>query len=176
MTLQIGNWGIIFAAYAMTYGLVHLVKRRTIDVIKSQGRNVYSLWILITAVVTTILGILGGVEQSQYAWIYTFIYSSLGATLYSFSYLYTASAGTRVLRARNIASALFLFGAVFILLGDIPAIRSFVPQFYSFGQWIRGNLARGPYMAFKMSVGIGIVLMGLRVIIGAERGWAGIED
>ena len=176
MTDNIGNWGIIFAAFAMAYGLVRLGTRRTTDVIKSRGRNLYSLWILITAVVTSILGILGGQDQPQYSWIYTFVYSSLGATMYSFSYLYTASAATRVLRIKNTATALFLFGAVFTLLGDIPAIRSFVPQFFDLRQWITGDLARGPYMAFNMSVGIGIVLMGLRIIIGAERRWAGIED
>jgi hypothetical protein len=176
MTSQIGNWGIIFAAYAMAYGLVNLVTRRAMDVIKSRGRNLYSLWILITAVVTSILGIFGGIGQPQYSWIYTFIYSSLGATLYSFSYLYTASAGVRVLRVKNLLTALFLFGAVFTLLGDVPAIRSFVPQFFDLRQWITGELARGPYIAFNMSVGIGIAIMGLRVIIGAERRWAGIED
>jgi hypothetical protein len=174
ITLQLGNWGIIFSAYALVYGLISQ-SRRNIDLItKSGGRDLYALWILTVSVITFVLGAFS-LEQTQYKWIFNYVYTSLGATLFSFSFLYTASAAIRVLRARDIPSTLFMIAAVLTVLGDAPTFRSFAPWLFDLRSWITGEISRGPYVAFNMSLGIGMVLIGIRSIIGLERGWTGVR-
>jgi hypothetical protein len=172
ITLQLGNWGIIFSAYALIYGLLSQSKRNIDLITKSKGRDLYSLWILVVSVVTFALGVFN-LEQPQYKWIFNYIYTTLGATLFSFSFLYTASAAVRVLRARNVPSTLFMLAAVITILGDAPTFRSIAPWLFDLRSWVTGEASRGPYVAFNMSLGIGMVLIGLRSILGLERGWTG---
>ena len=173
-TQQLGNWAIVFSAYAMGYGLFTLLVRHGSNVIKSGGKNLFSLWLLIVLITTVALGLRGGVNDPGYRWMFDYVYTGLGATLYSFAFLYLCSAAVRVLRFRTIEESLLSIAAVIVLLGNTPLFATYTTIFMDIEAWIFSVPSRGVYTAFNISVAIGMVLIGLRTMTGIERGWLGV--
>jgi len=169
-----GNWGIVISAYAMGYGLISLIRRNITVAIKSKGRQIFHLWSVVVAVVTVLLGAIGGINQPNYQWIYQNVYTPLGAVLYSFSFIYTVSATIRVFKVRGLFVTIFLIAGMITLVGDMTFVRTYLPFLGELRHWAVGPGSTGPYVAFNMSLGIGTLLYAYRTITGSERGWAGI--
>jgi hypothetical protein len=87
---------------------------------------------------------------------------------------FIASAAYRAFRARSIIATLLLLTAIFVMLGRVP-IGSAI-----FGDWI-GDLANWimavPNAAAKraiiVGVGLGILSLSLKMVLGIERAWLG---
>lgn len=175
VTSQLGNWAIVLAAYAMCYGLLSQTIRNIGLITKSGGKDLYSIVVTVFALVTFALGSFS-LKQPTYEWIFNNIYTSLGSTFVSFSFLYTASAVVRVLKFKGILPGLFTAMAIANLLGDMTILRPSTMLFYQLKMWLADNVVTGPYTAFRISLGIGMVLMGIRVVLGSERGWLGRQE
>jgi hypothetical protein len=173
---QLSNWGIIIAAFAMGFGFINLTRRHGMRVIESGGREYNSLWILIIMYVTAAFGISGGLGDVNYQWIYQNIYMPIGASFLSFAFIYMCSAAVRGMKFRSINETLLLIGCVIALAGNIPLFGTFTGFFIEAAAWANGVPVRGIYAAFFISMALGIVLMGVRTVLGIERGWLGEEE
>lgn len=170
----LGNWSIMIAAAAMGLGFINILisngmKIKRTDDIKEK---LYSSWTIIVMCITFVLGTVG-LRYPPFVWIFDNLYTGLAATFFSFAFLYMCSAAVRAFRFRNIQSSLLLVAAIIVLLGQMPVIRLTTNVFFNSRDWLLFAPSRAAYTAFRISLGLGFVQIGIRSMTGLERNWLG---
>jgi len=123
----------------------------------------------------------GSLFQLMYDWIF----NPLGASMYSLLAFYVASASYRAFRAKNIDATILLIAAFIILLGRTPLgmyATSWVPESFSIMQipnlaiWIMVSPNLAGQRAIMIGIALGVVSMSLRLILGVERTYLGVDN
>lgn len=116
--------------------------------------------------------------------IFDFVFVPLQATMYSLLAFFVASASYRAFRAKNREATILLIAAFVILLGRTPFgmyLTGWVPDSLSVLQipnmaiWIMNGPNLAGQRAIMIGIGLGVVAMSLRIILGIERTYLG-ED
>ncbi len=175
----------IIAAFSLVLGVGSII-RHHMDKIKRKRENWEYSWILIiTLIVTAIIGLFGGIEGNgrlptsiggfhfDIQTIYMYMAIPLAATMFSMLAFFMASAAYRAFRARNFEATLLLIAAFIMMLGSVPLSSYILPKLPGFAEWI----LTVPNTAAKRGMGFGIALgtlaTSLKIILGIERGWLG---
>jgi hypothetical protein len=114
-----------------------------------------------------------GVQTSNgiYNWMFNYIYTPLGATLYPITGFYIFSAAYRAFRARNIDAALMLLAGIFVMLKNAPVGEAIWIGFKDIGNWVQFT-GQVPGMRTLAIVGaLGLIAFGFRALLGKERGF-----
>ena len=123
-------------------------------------------------------------EGSLFQIIYEYIFVPLGSTMYALLAFFVASASYRAFRAKNREATILLVAAFIILLGRTPFgtwITAWVPDQLSVLQipnlaiWIMNSPNLAGQRAIIIGIGLGVVSMSLRLILGIERTYLGDE-
>jgi predicted phage tail protein len=88
------------------------------------------------------------------------------------SYLgfFICAAAFRSFRARNLEAAILLFSATVIMLKNIPIGNVIIPGIFSFGNWYNDVVAFGGNRGLIIVMGVGMIVAGIRQLLGFERG------
>lgn len=106
----------------------------------------------------------------------------LGSTMYSLLAFFVASASYRAFRAKNREATLLLIAAFIILLGRTPfgmMVSGWIPESFSLLQipnlaiWIMNSPNLAGQRAIMIGIGLGVISMSLRLILGIERSHLG---
>jgi hypothetical protein len=135
----------------------------------------YSIVYVLAFVVTAGLGVLN-VRDTTFLWIYNNMTSPIGAALYSLTAFYITSAAYRVLRARNLNSAVLLVCALVILLMLIPIGAILFPPVLPLGTWIRDFPSGAGFRGMIIGTSLGIMGLGVRVFMGRQKEHLGIRE
>jgi len=135
----------------------------------------YSIVYVVAFVVTAGLGVLN-VRDTTFLWIYNNMTSPIGAALYSPTAFYITSAAYRVLRARNLNSAVLLVCALVILLMLIPIGAILFPPVLPLGTWIRNFPSGAGFRGMIIGTSLGIMGLGVRVFMGRQKEHLGIRE
>ena len=123
-------------------------------------------------------------EGSYFEMIYQSAFVPLGSTMYALLAFFVASASYRAFRAKNREATLLLIAAFIILLGSTPfgtMLTSWVPESMSILQvpnlavWIMSSPNLAGQRAILIGIGLGVVSISLRLILGLERTYLGDE-
>jgi hypothetical protein len=115
---------------------------------------------------------------------FNYVINPLQSTMYALLAFFVASASYRAFRAKNREATLLLLAAFIILLGRTPfgvMLTSWVPESWSIMQipnmavWIMNSPNLAGQRAIIIGIGLGVVSMSLRLILGIERSYLG-ED
>lgn len=115
---------------------------------------------------------------------FNYVINPLQSTMYALLAFFVASASYRAFRAKNREATLLLVAAFIILLGRTPfgvMLTSWVPESWSILQipnlavWIMNSPNLAGQRAIIIGIGLGVVSMSLRLILGIERSYLG-ED
>jgi peptidoglycan/LPS O-acetylase OafA/YrhL len=118
------------------------------------------------------------------AQLYDNIFVPLGSSMYALLAFFVASASYRAFRAKNREATILLIASFVILLGRTPFgmyLTSWVPDDLSVLQvpnlavWIMNGPNLAGQRAIIIGIGLGVVSMSLRLILGIERTYLG-ED
>jgi len=168
------NWGIILTAFTLAFGAINMfmfhgrqVSRRT------KGQWPYSLWLLITLVIFTVVGVAMGASSSQYSWLYNSSYFALSATVYSSLGFYMVSGIYRALRAKNAESVLLLIVGVIELARNAPALAAGIPILIPMDSWLSSIPTTSAQRGIMIGAALGAIALGLRTMIGRETGFHG---
>jgi peptidoglycan/LPS O-acetylase OafA/YrhL len=132
-------------------------------------------------------GITGSVTApgSLFQTIFEVAITPLQSTMYALLAFYVASASYRAFRAKNREATILLVAAFVILLGRTPfgmMLTSWVPPDFSIAQipnlaiWIMNGPNLAGQRAIIIGIGLGVVSMSLRLILGLERTYLGSDN
>lgn len=123
-------------------------------------------------------------EGSWFQTLFFYLMSPLNSTMYALLAFFVASASYRAFRAKNREATILLIAAFIILLGQTPfgtMLTAWVPDSVSLLQipnmavWIMTSPNLAGQRAILIGIGLGVVGMSLRIILGIERTYLG-ED
>ncbi|MBS4014937.1 MAG: hypothetical protein KGZ86_00640 [Candidatus Latescibacteria bacterium] len=175
----------IIAAFSLVLGVGSIVRHHTYKIKWKRENWQYSWILLISLVITSIIGLFGGIEGTgalptsvrgfsfDIQTIFVYMAIPLGATMFAMLSFFMASAAYRAFRARNFEATLLLIAAFIMMLGSVPLSSYIFPRLPGFAEWI----LTVPNTAAKRGMGFGIALgslaTSLKIILGIERGWLG---
>lgn len=178
------DWVIIIGAFAMGLGLWSLTK---VNWIKLQRRTPgwgYNLVTILGMFFMLVVGLIwdpklglfpGAKSQVSGTWFMNFfvhVYTPIQTVMFSLLAFYIASAAYRAFRARTILATILLVTAIVIMLRLIP-----LGSISGINQWLANWILIVPNMAAKraiwMGVGLGMVAMALKIVLGIERSYMG---
>jgi len=172
----IKNWGIVLQGFALGLGAVNLIRVHG-SRISSRTRDdwMFSGWLLFMMVTFIFFGLSTGQydQGTTYNWLYNALYLPLGSTMYSSLAFYMAYGAYKVLRARNLDSALLFITAVLVILGNTPLFPTIYPGFFYMREWIFGPIVSGAYRGIRIGIGMGAVVIGIKTLLGMETGYLG---
>lgn len=186
----------IIAVFAFFLGGGNLLR---VHVMKLQRRKTdweYSIVTLVGFSIMLVIGLFklgnpGGIAASPTAAgslfqeIFDYVIIPLSATMYSLLAFFVASASYRAFRAKNKEATILLIAAFVILLGRTPFgmfLTSWIPESFDIFQipnmaiWIMNSPNLAGQRAILIGIGLGVVSMSLRVILGVERTYLGGDD
>jgi len=170
----IGGFAIFLGAYSLFR--MHLGRIR--QQVEGWG---YSTFFFVGAVVTLVVGFYNGGEGpfgrlqagTAFRWLFDYVYTPAGATVFALVGFFIASAAYRTFRARTAESAVLLVAAIIVMLGRVPVgayLSRWIPVVTD---WIMSV----PNLAVKRAILIGICLgsigTSLKIIFGIERTYLG---
>jgi len=186
------EWGLLLAAGAYLLGLVNLVQVNLPKVIARERDWGYRAVMLVSLVLTLIVGFVGGDQRlddgAAYRWVYDFIYIPLSATMFALLAFYIASAAFRAFRARNLDATILLLAACLVMIARVPVGEALGQAIagVSFGllpenwlsqlmNWIMDVPNIAARRAIFIGAALGAVATGLRIILGIERSHLGSD-
>ena len=184
LRITILNWVIILAAVALFVGLFNLLAVHADKVRNKKKGGFYSLILILSMLVTLILGLWLRPDHPVMALIFNSIQLPVETSLMAMLVVTLTYASIRLLRPaqyaglrrrNNLISVIFLVTALLILLGTAPL--PFIGSVPILGDLIRPFIAQVLAAAGARGILIGVALgsltTGLRVLFGADRPYGG---
>lgn len=186
----------IIAVFAFFLGGGNLIRIHFSKVYRKREDWGFSVVTLIGFFITLVIGIfkLGNPEGwggsvtapgSLLQEIFRHIITPLSSTMYALLAFYVASASYRAFRAKNREATILLVAAFVILLGRTPfgmMLTGWIPDQLSILQipnlavWIMNAPNLAGQRAILIGVGLGVVAMSLRLILGMDRTYLGHDN
>lgn len=180
---MIRTWTIIIYNISLGLGAVRLTMAHTMNVQRKRENWAFSGILLAGLAIMLITGLAGYFMTGQqtnnaiYNWLFNWVYTPLGATLYPITGFYIFSAAYRAFRARNIDAALMLIAGCFVILSNAPVGEAIWVGFATVGEWFRFTGQVPGMRTFALVGTLGMIAYGFRALLGKERGfYAGGEE
>lgn len=171
------KWTVIVAAFALIIGLINISRIHVNHIIRrTKGQWMFSLWCLAIMYIMLAAGLLGTTKNPGYQWLYTWVFLPIDATMYSSLAFFISSAAYRAFKARNIESAIMLVSGIVVMLMNAPIGTIIWSGFPVVGSWIMKTPVVGAQRAFMITFVLGTVALGVRTLLGMERGYLGREE
>lgn len=168
---ELVRWTVVLAAFAWILGFFNLLRVHLGQMRRKGG--IYSFVLILSALLTLVLTLLAPLNPSlQFLgdWWFQYVLSPLQATVPGIIAVALALAAFRLMRNRWEAGALvFLVSALVVLVGTIPFSSPLGAWLTPLREWWVRVLATAGIRGFLIGVGLGTLLVGLRVLIGVDR-------
>jgi hypothetical protein len=171
------NWLIIVLTFAMILGILNLIKLHTQKVQRRRRGWLYSIVALFGISASLITGFGWGIEaDSPFMVLFNYVQIPMQATMFSLLAFFIASAAFRTFRARTPEATLLLVAAVVVMLGRVP-LESVIGQWLpDLAEWILDYPNMAAKRGIMIGIGLGMISMALKIILGIERSWLGGGD
>jgi hypothetical protein len=171
------TWAVIIYNISLGLGALRLLTQHSLNVQKQRTNWPFSGVLLAIFIVMLLTGLAGyfmtGVQTNNgiYNWLFNYIYTPLGATLYPITGFYIFSAAYRAFRARNLDAALMLIAGCFVLLYNAPVGEAMWIGFKQIGSWFQFTGQIPGMRTFAIVGSLGLIAYGFRALLGKERGF-----
>jgi hypothetical membrane protein len=179
----IRTWSVIIYNISLGLGAVRLTMAHSMNVQRRRENWAFSGVLLAGLAIMLLTGLAGYFMTGQqtnnaiYNWLFNWVYTPLGATLYPITGFYIFSAAYRAFRARNIDAALMLIAGCFVILSNAPVGEALWIGFATVGEWFRFTGQVPGMRTFALVGTLGMIAYGFRALLGKERGfYAGGEE
>ncbi|MBA7690843.1 hypothetical protein ES703_99375 [subsurface metagenome] len=168
------GWGIIVIAISLMVGLVNILKHHIVHVSKqTPGQWLYSLTLIISVVVFLLVAVFFGTMHEYTQTLYLGIPRALSSAMHSLNLFYISWAAYRTFRFRTVDSSVLMCVAVLTMISMVPIGRVVWSGFPVIGDFLSLVVNKAGARAIAIGVGLGIVVQGIRLIRGRERGFLG---
>jgi len=170
------NWGVVVTAFAVTVGSVTLTIVHGKRIMK-RGEEWYFSAVLVGALWLFIIAGVGlGSSDTNYQFLLNTFYSPLSATMYASILPFMATACFRAFRVRNRTGAVLLIAGGLVMIGNTSVVELIFPFMPFVKEWIMTVPNMAAYRGMTIGAGLGGLLLGIRTLLGSERGYMGSGD
>jgi hypothetical protein len=165
------DWVLILAAVALLLGIFNVIASHAR---KARDRRVgwpYSIFLLAAMGTVIILGIVDsrGPTAPSVAYVFNYVLTPLQATIFSLLAFFIVTAAYRAFRIRSFETLImFAFGLI-VLLGQVPIGATIWKGISGAANWVLSYPSTGGARGIILGAALGIVLTGLRVLLGVDR-------
>jgi len=144
---------------------------RNINSVRVKEKNYWlSAWtLLLMAVVYGVYLTTGTTTSAAYSWLFENIYANISSATMGLLGYYILLSAARAFRARNLEVAVLIFAAIFVLLTNATVGAAISPVVPQIGTWLLNVPGFGTNRGMLIAGGIGVIVMGLRILIGDEK-------
>lgn len=168
---EIIGWGMLLWVFSYLVGYVTLLRYHLTRISKRQEAW-YSILLILCFVVSAVTG---RMHKPTFDYIFANILTPLQISMLSYVGFYTYTVLFRGARTRNIYAAILLAVAVIVMLWQAPAGRATMPILDGIAGWIRDVPNTGAMRAILIGIGLGIIVLFLRTLMGYEKSYVGGE-
>lgn len=179
----LSDWAVVIVAIAAIVGGIDILRYHVNQIRKRETRQmIFSCVVIAMEIIMVSLAcyaLSSGIAittQPNFSWLYTYLYTPADAAMYSILVFYIASASYRTFRARNPPAILLLIVAIIIMLGNTSLGAMIWEGFLPLRDWIMQIPNTAAFRPITMGVGFGLIILGLRLIIGKETTWMGRRE
>jgi len=163
-------WNMNIYNFTLFVGLITILARY-INGIRNREKNwIYMLYGLVLIFGWIIMGLQLGLYSDFYQSAYLSTKITLHIAILGQLIFFLISAGYRVIRVKNIRSAAFGISMMIIVVLNAPWFLAVVPQGDYWGYWLLNNPSMAGGRALLLTGGIGGVVLGIRLLLGLEKG------
>jgi hypothetical protein len=172
ISTTIQTWAIVLAGFALGVGSINLF-RRQIRYVQNKEEVPRSLLIMGLMIIIIISGVIDlQLNNPIFRFILDNVYVQIYAGTWAFQYFFGVYAFYRSYKIRNVYSLAMLLGSVFVIIKNAPVFEAIIgPSAAVVGDWIFSNPNLAGQRAINMSASLGLILIGLRTVLGKERGY-----
>ena len=186
----IRSHAIVILSFMMGFAALKLLLTRVKDsqkILKSMNRkeeqdnnNIYNLllnaWSILILGLFIGIGLLTGPSSDSYLWLNTYILRPTTATNFAIIIWFLIPAIYRFVRADSKEGTLLVLATLLGLVANTPAILYGIPQISPITRWIQNVVTTSAYRGIAIGAGIGALGLGVRVLLGSERGHLGLKE
>jgi hypothetical protein len=121
------------------------------------------------------IGLTLGVNHETYLWIVDWIITPIEAIMGAMVIFWIAQAAFRAFRIQSWEGALIAVCCFLVLLGNTPVVNYLSPEISAIANWLSIDINKSVARGLWLGIGLGSVVLGIRVILGLERGYLGGE-
>lgn len=170
---ELQSWGVIIAALALGLAFVNLSRVHIRRISLRRANWQYSVALVMIMFVQAIIGFIDTSSGDIYNFGFEFVLTPAGAMMYALLALWIASAAYRAFTARSIDSAILLISATLVMLGNAPIGQAIYQEMPSFKDWIMDVPNMAAQRGIMIGASIGAIALGIRILMGIERGHLG---
>ena len=168
------QWAVILAGTAVLVGVINLFSVHTKKITSKGKGKIYSLLLILSLLATLFLGIILGTNSPTMRHLFNAVILPVESSLLAIISVTLIYTGIRLFRHRNdIMAMIFLATALLVMLGTAPLPFITLPFVSEIRNFIVYVLATSGARGILIGVSLGILLTGLRVLLGAERPYGG---
>ena len=169
------DWIRAMSPFALILGIMSITLAHTRRIQRRIANWQYSIVALIGLYFTAASGFIWGTQEgTPYMWIFKNIQVPMSATMFSLLAFYIASAAYKAFRARSAEATVLLITALIVMLGQVPiGISIFGEGIADVTQWILDVPNLASKRGIALGVGLGMVAVSLRILLGIERTYLG---
>lgn len=170
--------GLVLASVALLVGIVNLTKVHIKKIGKESENSGYSLILLISMLITLIVGIVDMVQTYLIGrpnfqitnWVFTNIQLPIETSLLAVTTISLIYAAAGILRKRmDMFSITFFFVVLLVLLGSFSIPPSTTPFLQIIRDWILTVPALGGARGLLLGIALGTITTGIRILLGTDR-------
>src|SRR4030042_2026675 len=161
---------------AFTVALAVLAQfRRGINIINRRSRGWYfKAYMLMTLVLMLGFSLISR-ETGPYHWVMFAVVNPLSSVNYGILAFYMASTAARAFRARNTKALLLLLSGFIVLIYQAPLTGAYFTGFEPIALYLGSTFGLATGRMFLISVTVGAIVFGVRVIMGNEPSVLGLS-
>ena len=171
------DWPPIIGVFAMMLGVISLTRVSVTKIKRRSDGWRYSIITLIGLFFMSATGILGHYYPPStdiFDWQFNNFMIPISATMFSLLAFYIASAAYRAFRARSVLATILLVAAMIVMIRFFP-LGPLTGVVGATSDWILNVPNLAAKRAIIIGVGLGIVTTAMKVILGIERSYLGLD-
>jgi hypothetical protein len=170
------SMAVILTAFATGVGAISMIRLHGNNIMRKREGQWYLSVVFFIALILMFVTAIADIQFLKHPW-YLFIvnnfYNPLTSSFYAILGFFIVSASYRAMRARSIESGLLLITGVIVMLRNAPIGNVIWTGFPVIGTWLLNIPNTAGNRAVFIGVGVGTILLGLRVLLGYERSYLG---
>jgi len=165
-------WLTIVASFTFFIASITLITRYGKDILKTDNSvRLYAIeFFVVFAAYFGLALFSGGIAGDSYKWLYTNLHGNLSQAVWVLYVFLEPWAAYKAFQVRSIESIILAVTGITYILYLAPSIPAVVPAIGSFAEWIVMVPARAGARGAIITMGVGALLMALRMLAGKERG------